>query len=55
MLAEDEGQAVLAIVRLAEPGDTETALEDHLPHRQLLVFSALVSSWRQMSHLRGEE
>lgn len=55
MLTDDEGQAVLAIVRLAEPGDPETALEDHLPHRQLLVFSALVSSWRQMSHLQGEE
>lgn len=55
MLTEDEGYAVLAIVQLAEPGDPETALEDHLPHRQLLVFSALVSSWRQLHMLQGEE
>ena len=55
MLTQDEGDAVLAIVQLAEPGEPETALEDHLPHRQLLVFSALVSSWRQLHMLRGEE
>ena len=55
MLTQDEGDAVLAIVQLAEPCDPETALEDHLPHRQLLVFSALVSSWRQLHMLRGEE
>ena len=55
MLTQDEGDAVLAIVQLAEPGDPESALEDHLPHRQLLVFSALVSSWRQLHMLRGEE
>ena len=54
MLTQDEGDAVLAIVQLAEPGDPETALEDHLPHRQLLVFSALVSSWRHLHMLRGE-
>jgi len=55
MLTQEEGNGVLAIVQLAEPGDPETALEDHLPHRQLLVFSALVSSWRQLHMLRGEE
>ena len=55
MLTQEEGDAVLAIVQLAEPGDPETALEDHLPHRELLVFSALVSSWRQLHMLRGEE
>jgi hypothetical protein len=55
MLTQEEGDGVLAIVQLAEPGDPETALEDHLPHRQLLVFSALVSSWRQLHMLRGEE
>lgn len=55
MLTEAEGNAVLAIVQLAEPGDADTALDDHLPHRQLLVFSALVSSWRQLHGLRGEE
>ena len=55
MLTQEEGDAVLAIVQLAEPGDPETALEDHLPHRELLVFSALVSSWRQLQMLRGEE
>ena len=55
MLTQEEGDDVLASVQLAEPGDPETALEDHLPHRQLLVFSALVSSWRQLHMLRGEE
>lgn len=55
MLSETEGNAVLAIVQLAEPGDADTALDDHLPHRQLLVFSALVSSWRQLHGIRGEE
>ena len=55
MLSNTEGNAVLAIVQLAEPGDADTALDDHLPHRQLLVFSALVSSWRQLHGIRGEE
>jgi len=55
MLTQHEGEAVLAIVQLAEPGDADTALDDHLPHRQLLVFSALISSWRQLSGARGEE
>jgi hypothetical protein len=55
MLTQGEGDSVLAIVKLAEPGDAETALEDHLSHRQLLVFSALVSAWRQLHPLRGEE
>lgn len=55
MLTQDEGNAVLAIVQLAIPGEAEAALEDHLPHRELLTFSALVTSWRQVKQLRGEE
>lgn len=55
MLSQDEGNAVLAIVQLATPGEAEAALEDHLPHRELLTFSALVTSWRQIKQLRGEE
>jgi len=55
MLTQDEGNAVLAIVQLATPGEAEAALEDHLPHRELLTFSALVTSWRQVKQLRGEE
>ena len=55
MLNQDEGKAVLAIVQLATPGEAEEALEDHLPHRELLTFSALVTSWRQVKQLRGEE
>jgi len=55
MLSPEEGNAIMAIVQLAEPGDAETALEDHLSHKNLLVFSALVSSWRQIQVLRGEE
>ena len=55
MLNQDEGNSVLAIVQLATPGEAEAALEDHLPHRELLTFSALVTSWRQVKQLRGEE
>ncbi|MGB1678649.1 MAG: hypothetical protein ACPHFV_01260 [Poseidonia sp.] len=46
MLTGPEGSNVLAIVQLAEPGDADSALLDHLPHRQLLLFSAMVASWR---------
>ena len=31
MLTSEEGNAVLAIVQLAAPGETEEALNDHLP------------------------
>ena len=55
MLTSDEGKHVLAIVQMAAPGDTESALEDHLPHRELLTFSALISNWRRARALRGEE
>lgn len=55
MLSPDEGKHVLAIVQMAAPGDTESALEDHLPHKELLTFSALISNWRRARTLRGEE
>tara|TARA_B100000767_G_scaffold18423_3_gene16877 strand:- start:4742 stop:5596 length:855 start_codon:yes stop_codon:yes gene_type:complete len=55
MLTSEEGKSVLAIVQLASPGETENALEDHLSHRELLSFSALVTSWREVKNLRGEE
>ena len=55
MLSADEGKHVLAIVQMAAPGDTESALEDHLPHRELLTFSALISNWRRARALRGGE
>lgn len=55
MLSADEGKLVLAIVQMAAPGSTESALEDHLPHRELLTFSALISNWRRARALRGEE
>ncbi|HIF45864.1 MAG TPA: hypothetical protein EYQ73_03595 [Candidatus Poseidoniales archaeon] len=54
MLDADEGQNVLSIVRMAAPGAAENALEDHLPNRELLTFSALVSNWRKSRSLRGE-
>ena len=54
MLSDEEGRSVLAIVQLAEPGETEAALDDHLPHKELLTFSSLVSSWRSVRTLRGE-
>ena len=55
MLTADEGKQVLAIVQMAAPGDTESALEDHLPHRELLTFSAMISNWRRARALRGGE
>ncbi|MGY8698297.1 MAG: hypothetical protein ACKVHC_01205 [Candidatus Poseidoniales archaeon] len=54
MLSDDEGRKVLAIVQLAEPGESEAALDDHLTHKELLTFSSLVSSWRNVKSLRGE-
>ena len=55
MLTQEEGKAVLAIVQLAEPGDSESALKDHLSHKSLLTFSALISGWRGDNITRGEE
>ncbi len=55
MLSSDEGKEILAIVQMASPGEAENALEDHLPHRELLTFSALVSTWRRARSLRGVE
>jgi hypothetical protein len=54
MLSDDEGRKVLSIVQLAEPGQAEAALDDHLTHKELLTFSSLVSSWRNVKSLRGE-
>ncbi len=54
MLSAEEGNQILAIVQMAAPGDTESALEDHLPNRELLTFSAMVSAWRRSRSLRGE-
>jgi len=53
MLSDEEGRSVMAIVQLAAPGEAEAALDDHLPHKDLLTFSSLVSSWRSVSSLRG--
>lgn len=55
MLSAEEGQQLLAIVQMAAPGDTESALEDHLAHRELLTFSAMISNWRRARALRGDE
>ena len=46
MLTDVEGRSFLAIVQLAAPGEAESALNDHLSHRKLLTFSAIVESWR---------
>ena len=48
MLSPDEGRQVMAIVQLAEPGETEAALAMP-PNRALLSFSALVSAWRNQA------
>ncbi len=49
MLTEDEYNAVVSIVHLAVSGDPESALEDKLPNRELLTFSALITAWRNSS------
>ena len=49
MLTEDEYNAVVSIVHLAVSGDPESALEDKLPNRELLTFSALITAWRNKS------
>tara|TARA_Y100000766_G_scaffold73156_1_gene61520 strand:- start:4251 stop:4922 length:672 start_codon:yes stop_codon:yes gene_type:complete len=54
MLTEEEGRSVLAIVQLAAPGEAESALNDHLSHRKLLTFSAIVESWRSQT-IKSEE
>ena len=54
MLTEEEGRSVLAIVQLAAPGEAESALNDHLSHRKLLTFSAIVESWRSQT-VKSEE
>ena len=54
MLNDHEGETVMAIVQLAAPGESEAALDDHLTHKELLTFSSLVSSWRNVKSLRGE-
>lgn len=46
MLTDVEGRSVLAIVQLAAPGEAESVLNDYLFYRKLLIFSAIVESWR---------
>ena len=54
MLTDVEGRSVLAIVQLAAPGEAEAALNDHLSHRKLLTFSAIVESWRNKTPFSEE-
>jgi hypothetical protein len=54
MLTDVEGRSVLAIVQLAAPGEAESALNDHLSHRKLLTFSAIVESWRNKTPFSEE-
>ena len=54
MLSDIEGRSVLAIVQLAAPGEAESALNDHLSHRKLLTFSAIVESWRNKTPFSEE-
>ena len=54
MLTDVEGRSVLAIVQLAAPGEAESSLNDHLSHRKLLTFSAIVESWRNKTPFSEE-
>lgn len=46
LLTEKEANQVLSIVQLAAPGEPDDALKDHLPDRELLTLSTLVTAWR---------
>jgi hypothetical protein len=46
MLTEDEYNAVISIIHLALPGDPESALEDRLANKDLLLLSSLIAAWR---------
>ena len=46
LLTDKEANQVLAIVQLASPGEPDDALKDHLPDRELLTLSTLVTAWR---------
>lgn len=47
MMTESESRAVQAIIQLAAPGEPDAALQDHLPDRELLTLSTLVTAWRK--------
>ena len=55
MLTPEEGHELNAIAQLAAPGEAQAALEDHLPDRELLTFSAMISTWRKGKKLQGVE
>ena len=43
---EAEARQVGAIVQMADPGEPDDALKDHLPDRELLTLCTLVTAWR---------
>ena len=45
MITKDEGVELMALISLANPEVNNNGLE-HLPHRTLLMFSAMVEAWR---------
>jgi len=45
MITKDEGVELMALISLANPEINNNGLE-HLPHRTLLMFSAMVEAWR---------
>ncbi|MDP7043511.1 MAG: hypothetical protein QF807_05790 [Candidatus Thalassarchaeaceae archaeon] len=54
MVTKDEGSELTALISLANPEVNDNGSE-HLPHRTLLMFSAMVKSWRDSKiSMQGE-
>ncbi|DAC48542.1 MAG: hypothetical protein CL969_05810 [Euryarchaeota archaeon] len=54
MVTKDEGSELMALISLANPEVNDNGSE-HLPHRTLLMFSAMVKSWRDSKiSMQGE-
>ena len=54
MITKDEGSELMALITLADPQINADG-SDHLPHRKLLMFSAMVDAWRDSRNIpKGE-
>ena len=54
MVTKDEGSELMALISLANP-EVNVNGSEHLPHRTLLMFSAMVESWRDSNiSIQGE-
>ena len=54
MITTDECGVLKGLIDLADPAVNENTAE-HLPHRELLMFNAMIGAWRQAVPRRGPE